>query len=601
MTIRRLPGGLVNRIAAGEVIERPAAAVKELVENALDAGASRIDVDLQDGGRTRIAVSDDGAGMGVEDLKLAIERHATSKLPDDDLVHIRSLGFRGEALPSIGAVARLTLTSRTADADTGWRIRVDGGVVMGPEPAGRAQGTTAEANDLFFATPARLKFLRSARSESMACVDVLRRLALARSDVAFTMTDDGRTVLAAPAVTASLVDGLVDARLERAAHTISRDFARNALAIDASRDGARLSGHASAPGYDRANGLAQHFFVNGRPVRDKQLLGAARAAYADILPRGRFPALALFLDIPADAVDVNVHPAKTEVRFRDAGMVRGLVISTLKHALAEAGFRTQTTASDAALGAWRDAAGSSWRPQPGARPSSAMAERGFQMQAPPATSDIAQFPPGARMEADAQTSDAALDHPLGAARAQLHANYIVAQTRRGMVLVDQHAAHERLVYERLKAERAAGGVARQMLLIPDVVELDASAAAALAAAAPALMELGLVVEAFGPGAVLVRETPAALGQTDVQALVRDLADEVQTDGEAEPLAERLDAVAATIACHGSVRAGRRLNQAEMDALLREMEATPNSGRCNHGRPTYIELDLADIERMFHRR
>ena len=588
MTIRRLPGGLVNRIAAGEVVERPAAVVKELTENALDAGARRIDVALGEGGRTRIAVADDGSGMTPDDLALAIERHATSKLPDDDLVHIASLGFRGEALPSIGAVARLALTSRAQGASEAWRMQVEGGAVSGPVPAARNPGTTAEARDLFYATPARLKFLRSPRSEAQACLEVLRRLALARADVAFTLEDDARKSLNLPASAGDLID----ARLERAAQVIGRDFARDALPVAAERDGVTLSGHASAPGYDRANGLAQHFFVNGRPVRDPLLLGAARAAYADILPRGRFPALALFLEVAAEAVDVNVHPAKTEVRFRDPGAVRGLVVSALKHALAGAGFAAGPTASAAALGVWR--------PEPEMRPAFQSSTRSYAFQAP--AGEIAAFPPSARAEpAPAEAPGEAADHPLGAARAQLHANYIVAQTRHGMVLVDQHAAHERLVYERLKAARAAGGVARQMLLIPEVVELDAVAAGAIAEAAAALAELGLVVEAFGPGAVLVRETPAALGEADVQGLIRDLADEVQAAGGAEPLAERLDAVAATIACHGSVRSGRRLTQQEMDALLREMEATPNSGRCNHGRPTYIELDLADIERLFHRR
>jgi len=598
MTIRRLPGGLVNRIAAGEVVERPAAVMKELVENALDAGASRIDVSLGEGGRTRIAVADDGAGMTPDELTLAIERHATSKLPDDDLVHIETLGFRGEALPSIGAVARLSLTSRARGAAEAWRIDVEGGQVSGPKPAARAPGTTAEALDLFYATPARLKFLRSPRSESQACLDILRRLALARADIAFTLEDDGRKSLN---LAASAGD-LIDARLERAAQVIGRDFGRDALVISAEREGATLSGHASAPGYDRANGLAQHFFVNGRPVRDPLLLGAARAAYADILPRGRFPALALFLDLSADAVDVNVHPAKTEVRFREPGAIRGLVVSALKHALGAAGFVTGATTSTSALSDWQ-----ANRP-PERPPGFASSSRSYSFQAP--SPEMAAFPPSARAEphmagaapgADPAMAPPAEDHPLGAARAQLHANYIVAQTRRGMVLVDQHAAHERLVYERLKRARAEGGVARQILLIPEVVELDGVAAGALAAESDALAELGLVVEAFGPGAVLVRETPAALGEADVQALIRDLADEVQAAGGAEPLVERLDAVAATIACHGSVRSGRRLNQQEMDALLREMEATPNSGRCNHGRPTYIELDLADIERLFHRR
>jgi DNA mismatch repair protein MutL len=597
VVLRRLPSGLVNRIAAGEVVERPAAVVKELVENALDAGATRIDVTLGDGGRTLVSVSDNGIGMGPDELTLAIERHATSKLPDDDLVHIETLGFRGEALPSIGAVARLTLTSRQRDADAAWRIRVDGGAVIGPEPASRAPGTTAEARDLFFATPARLKFLRSARSESQASADILRRLALARAEIAFRLEDSGRQMLN---LTADNGD-LFSARLNRATAVIGREFGAHALSIEAEREGIRLTGHASAPGYDRGNGLAQYFFVNGRPVRDPVLLGAARAAYADILPRGRFPGLALFLDVPPEAVDVNVHPAKTEVRFREPGMVRGMVISALKYALAAAGFATGATASEAALGAWRapapglSAGYSGYRPQ---HPSAGLAESAAHFQQP--LDQNASFPPTARMD-EPSVNEPVGNHPLGAARAQLHSAYIVAQTSSGVVLVDQHAAHERLVYERLKAARVAGGVNRQMLLIPEVVELDQVAASALLEEAPALSELGLVLEAFGPGALLVRETPALLGEVDAQALVRDLADEVQSAGGAEPLLERLDHVAATMACHGSVRAGRALNQAEMDALLREMEVTPNAGRCNHGRPTYIELEIADIERLFHRR
>ncbi len=597
VVLRRLPSGLVNRIAAGEVVERPAAVVKELVENALDAGATRIDVTLGDGGRTLVSVSDNGIGMGPDELTLAIERHATSKLPDDDLVHIETLGFRGEALPSIGAVARLTLTSRQRDADAAWRIRVDGGAVIGPEPASRAPGTTAEARDLFFATPARLKFLRSARSESQASADILRRLALARAEIAFRLEDSGRQMLN---LTADNGD-LFSARLNRATAVIGREFGAHALSIEAEREGIRLTGHASAPGYDRGNGLAQYFFVNGRPVRDPVLLGAARAAYADILPRGRFPGLALFLDVPPEAVDVNVHPAKTEVRFREPGMVRGMVISALKYALATAGFATGATASEAALGAWRapapglSAGYSGYRPQ---HPSAGLAESAAHFQQP--LDQNASFPPTARMD-EPSVNEPVGNHPLGAARAQLHSAYIVAQTSSGVVLVDQHAAHERLVYERLKAARVAGGVNRQMLLIPEVVELDQVAASALLEEAPALSELGLVLEAFGPGALLVRETPALLGEVDAQALVRDLADEVQSAGGAEPLLERLDHVAATMACHGSVRAGRALNQAEMDALLREMEVTPNAGRCNHGRPTYIELEIADIERLFHRR
>ena len=582
MTIRRLPSGLVNQIAAGEVIERPAAVVKEFVENALDAGAQRIDIALGEGGRTLISVADDGFGMSPEDLSLAIERHATSKLPDDDLVHISSLGFRGEALPSIGSVARLTLTSRQENTDSAWRIRVNGGHVSKLEPAARSRGTTAEAVDLFYATPARLKFLRAPRSETQACVEVIRRLALGRPDVAFSLQNDGKRILDFP------LGGSAEQEihLNRAALIIGQDFSKTALVIEAHRENVKLYGHASGPSYDRANGLAQYFFVNGRPVRDPLLLGAARAAYSDLLPRGRFPAIALFLELPSELVDVNVHPAKTEVRFRESNLIRGLIVSSLKHALAGAGIKSGRSVYPTSL--------EKSQGRPVLNPVSRELSRNFTFNS---------FPPSAPVSTFIETEPAQKEtsHPLGAARAQLHGNYILAQTDTGIVLVDQHAAHERLVYERLKAARAAGNIPRQILLIPEVVEIDTAAALALSDQADALAELGLVIEAFGPGAVLVRETPAPLGEADVQGLIKDLADEVQATDTSEPLVQRLDAVAATIACHGSVRSGRYLNQMEMNALLREMEATPNSGRCNHGRPTYITLDLVELERLFDRR
>jgi len=579
MNIRRLPSGLINRIAAGEVIERPAAVVKEFVENALDAGAKRIDVILGEGGRTQISVADDGNGMSPEDLCLAIERHATSKLPDDDLVHITNLGFRGEALPSIGAVARLTLTSRQEGSDSAWRIKVMGGQMFKPEPAARSKGTTAEALDLFFATPARLKFLRAPRSETQACVEVVRRLGLSRSDIAFTLENDGKRILDFPSIKGSEPEAI----LHRAGAILGQDFSNTARKIEAGREGIRLYGYSSGPSYDRANGLAQYFFVNGRPVRDPQLLGAARAAYADLLPRGRFPALALFLEIPPHLVDVNVHPAKTEVRFREPGLIRALVVSSLKQALASADFGGQEATSSSAI--------SNWKERPHLNPFA---------KAPIQNFAFGSFPPSASVE-NVPPSNDEVSHPLGAARAQLHGNYILAQTEKGIVLVDQHAAHERLVYERIKAARSKGAVPRQILLVPEVVEIDAAAAIALTDQAEALAELGLVVEAFGPGAVLVRETPAPLGEANVQSLIKDLADEILAAETPEPLLKRLDAVAATIACHGSVRSGRQLNQAEMNALLREMEATPNSERCNHGRPTYIRLELSDLERLFERR
>ena len=579
MSIRRLPSGLINRIAAGEVIERPAAVVKEFIENALDAGAKRIDVILGEGGRTRISVADDGNGMSPEDLCLAIERHATSKLPDDDLVHITNLGFRGEALPSIGSVARLTLTSRQEGSDSAWRIKVMGGQMFKPEPAARSKGTTAEALDLFFATPARLKFLRAPRSETQACVEVVRRLGLSRSDIAFTLENDGKRILDFPSIKGSEPEAI----LHRAGAILGQDFSNTARKIEAGREGIRLYGYSSGPSYDRANGLAQYFFVNGRPVRDPQLLGAARAAYADLLPRGRFPALALFLEIPPHLVDVNVHPAKTEVRFREPGLIRALVVSSLKQALASADFGGQEATSSSAI--------SNWKERPHLNPFA---------KAPIQNFAFGSFPPSASVE-NVPPSNDEVSHPLGAARAQLHGNYILAQTEKGIVLVDQHAAHERLVYERIKAARSKGAVPRQILLVPEVVEIDAAAAIALTDQAEALAELGLVVEAFGPGAVLVRETPAPLGEANVQSLIKDLADEILAAETPEPLLKHLDTVAATIACHGSVRSGRQLNQAEMNALLREMEATPNSERCNHGRPTYIRLELSDLERLFERR
>jgi DNA mismatch repair protein MutL len=604
MTIRLLPETLVNRIAAGEVIERPAAAVKELVENAIDAGAGRIDVALADGGQTLIAVSDDGRGMTRAELMLAVERHATSKLPDDDLRAIRTLGFRGEALPSIGAVGRLAIASRSAGAAEAWRIDVEGGVKAAPVPAAQNQGTRVELRDLFYATPARLKFLKAPRTELAHAQDVVERLAMAHPAIAFTMTDGARNLLklAAQPSDAQLGD-LPDGRLQRLSAILGRDFAANALAIAAEREGIKLTGHAGLPTFNRANSLQQFLFVNGRPVRDKLLFGAVRAAYADFLARDRHPVVALFVDLALDQVDVNVHPAKTEVRFRDAGLVRGLIVGALRHALAQAGHRASTTVSSAALGALRP--GEAPGPQPQApwgrhgasHPPRGLAEAAVGYQAPLALADQ----PGAAPAAADNPAQGELDYPLGAARAQLHETYIVAQTRDGIVIVDQHAAHERLVYERMKQALANGGVKRQALLIPEVIELDERAAERMVRRAGEFAELGLVIERFGPGAVVVREMPALLGASDVQGLVRDLADELAELGDALGLKERLQEVCGTLACHASVRAGRRLNGEEMNALLRQMETTPHAGQCNHGRPTYVELKLADIERLFGRR
>jgi DNA mismatch repair protein MutL len=601
MTIRLLPPSLINRIAAGEVVERPASALKELVENAIDAGAARIDIAIRDGGKSLIAVSDDGSGMTRDELSLAIERHATSKLADDDLFAINTMGFRGEALPSLGAVSRLSIVSRARDADAAWVIAVTGGEVGDPVPAAHPKGTRVEIRDLFYATPARLKFLKSDRSETAQILDTLRRLAMARPDIGFTLHDGARERLRLDACTGDLLD----ARLARLGAVMGREFAQNALIIDAVREGVKLTGYAGLPTLNRANAMHQYLFVNGRPVRDKLLHGAVRGAYMDFLARNRHPMVALFVEIDAREVDVNVHPAKAEVRFRDAGLVRGLVVGALKHALAEAGHRASTTVAAAALGAMRSGGnalplggGGGGGGGYGARaPSPGLAERSAAFQAPFADAPVAA--PFAPSAADDDLTGAAF--PLGAARAQLHETYIVAQTADGIVIVDQHAAHERLVYERMKAALAQSSVPRQALLIPEVVELDEDAAARILTRTDELAELGLVIEAFGDGAVLVRETPALLGSVDAHGLIRDLADELAAFGAAFSLKERLENVCGTMACHGSVRAGRRLNGDEMNALLREMEATPHSGQCNHGRPTFVELKLADIERLFGRR
>ena len=597
-SIRRLPETLINQIAAGEVVERPASVVKELVENALDAGARRIDVALEDGGRALICVTDDGAGMTPGEMELAVERHATSKLPDGDLFDIRYLGFRGEALPSIASVARLTLTSRPRTSNETWSLTVEGGVRQHPRPAAGSQGTRVEVRDLFFATPARLKFLKAAPTEVGHALDALKRLAMAHPEASFTLTSDGRSLLKVQAAQGELID----TRLTRLTALIDREFRANALPIATEREGVRLTGHIGLPTFSRTSGLSQFLFVNGRPVKDKLLTGAVRAGYQDVLAPGRFPVVALFLDLDPAVVDVNVHPAKAEVRFRDSGLVRGLVVSALRHRLAEdSGRRTATTVSTAALGAFQP--GRASLPY-GHRPSAVAVNTSFAAQA--AGNGFAErLPhldalPAARSQDDVETGGAET-FPLGAARGQVHATYIIAQTADGLILVDQHAAHERLVYERMKKALTEGGAVRQMLLIPEVVELDAASAERLTAKAEDLAKLGLVLEPFGSGAVAVREVPALLGPCDVQGLVRELADDLGEWGEVLGLTEKLQDVCATLACHGSVRAGRVLNLTEMNALLRQMEATPNSGQCNHGRPTYVELKLKDIEKLFGRR
>ena len=581
MPVRRLDPLLIDRIAAGEVIERPAAAVKELVENALDAGAARIDVAIAAGGRDLIRVADDGSGMDAADLALAVERHATSKLADGDLSAIATLGFRGEALPSIASVSRLDIRTRPRGAGEAFALTVDAGAKGEIAPCAHPAGTRIEARELFAATPARLKFLKSDRAEAQACHDALVRLALGRPDVRFVYASDIGAGFDWPAA---------DTR-GRLAQALGAEFVEASLVLDEAREGVRIHGSVAAPTFNKPNAGAQFVYVNGRAVRDKLISGALRAAYLDYLPRERHGAAVLFLDLDPREVDVNVHPAKAEVRFRDSGLVRGLVVGAVKRALEGPLRRAAAPSGLSALRApaWTPPARRDWRAFPAAP--------GF---AEPAQAAFEGFAPSARTDA-APPADSDIDAPLGAARAHLHGNYILAQTRDGMVIVDSHAAHERIVYEKLKRQREAAGVERQILLSPLVVDLDASGVAALTSAAEALGRLGLAVEAFGPGAVLVRETPSVLAGADFAGLVRDLAETLRAEDGTETLERRLDHRLATRACHHSVRTGRMLRPEEMNSLLREMEATPGAGQCNHGRPTYVELKLAEIEKLFARR
>ncbi|WP_054304270.1 DNA mismatch repair endonuclease MutL [Gemmobacter sp. LW-1] len=604
--IRQLDEAAINRIAAGEVVERPASAVKELVENALDAGARRIAVDYADGGKTLIRVTDDGCGMTGDDLPLALSRHATSKIDGSDLLNIQSFGFRGEALPSLGAVGRLTITSR-AQGFEGVSLTVEGGRLGDLRPAALNRGTVVELRDLFYATPARLKFLRSDRAEMGAISDVMKRLALAEPHVGFTLRDvsgggDGRLVFRADAENGDFFDALH----RRVSGVLGSDFGENALRIDLEREGVRLVGYAALPTYSRGSSVAQFLFVNGRPVLDKMLLGALRAAYMDVLSRDRHPAAVLNVVCDPERVDVNVHPAKAEVRFREPALVRGLIVSGLRLALTGAGHRASNTVATETLEAFR--------PEPAMvapvavpprvyqmdRPSQATFARAFAAQAPAPQPGFAEAP-SARVESAAAPEPDLTERPLGAARAQVHENYIIAQTANGMVIVDQHAAHERLVYERLKAQASDKGIAAQALLIPEIVDLSEADAARLLEIAEDLAALGLGIEPFGGGAIAVREVPAILGRVDAAALIRDIVDDLADLGSSERLKGRIDAVLSRMACHGSVRSGRQMRADEMNALLREMEATPMSGQCNHGRPTYVELKLADIERLFGRR
>ena len=594
--IRRLPDTLINRIAAGEVVERPASALKELVENAIDAGATSIAVKLAEGGLAGIEVTDDGCGMDPAEMALALERHATSKLPDEHIEMVATLGFRGEALPSIASVARLTLESRIRDAGEGWRRVVDHGVVVEEGPAALPPGTRIRVEDLFGKIPARRKFLRSARSEYAACLDVVRRLAMARPDIGFVLEHDGRRALA------------VQPREElaaRVAQLVARELAQDGVIIDLERGAARLTGVAGLPTFNRGVADHQYLFVNGRPVKDRLLVGAVRGAYADMLARDRHAVLALFLDIPPQEVDVNVHPAKTEVRFRDPAFVRGFIVSGLRHALEGEGRRTAQAPAAPAM--------ANWQPEPISRasePAPSLSSLFAREYAAPVVRDAPMAwrgeqpaplaPPSGRAEQAVDAPQA--DHPLGVARGQVANTYIVAEAEDGLVIVDQHAAHERLVLERLKSAGAQGAVAAsQALLIPEVVELDEPDCDRVEAAAATLAGFGLAIERFGPTALLVRAVPSVLGKGNVQALVRDIADDLAQNGAALLLEERLDHVLATMACHGSVRAGRALSVAEMNALLREMEVTPRSGQCNHGRPTWVKLAHGDIEKLFGRR
>lgn len=591
--IRQLDEAAINRIAAGEVVERPASAVKELVENALDAGAARITVDIADGGKTLIRVTDDGCGMTAEDLPLALSRHATSKIDGSDLLDIRSFGFRGEALPSLGAVGRLTIISRAGGGAA--QIACEGSRMSPVKPAALTRGTVVELRDLFFATPARLKFLRSDRAELQAVTEVIRRLAMAEPQTGFTLRDvsggEARSLFRADPASGDLFDALHT----RLTAVLGRDFTDNALKIDAERDGLRLQGYAALPTYSRGSSAQQYLFVNGRPVLDRMLYGALRAAYFDVLSRDRHPAAVLNLIADPQRVDVNVHPAKAEVRFREPDAARSLIITALKSALTGAGHRASSTVGAATLQAFRPVYQMD-------RPSQQSLSRAFAFQSPGFAETLqapAFAPPG---EEKAQPHDAHFrEHPLGAARAQLHENWIVAQTATGIVIVDQHAAHERLVYERLKRQHAETGIRAQALLIPEIVDLSPTDAARLLDAAPALAEVGLTLEPFGGSAIAIRETPAVLGEVNGEALLRDILDELADQGDSQLVRAKIDAILSRMACHGSVRSGRQLRPEEMNALLREMEATPLSGQCNHGRPTYVELSLHDIERLFGRR
>lgn len=589
MRIRYLPENLVNQIAAGEVIERPAAAVKELVENSIDAGATRIEISLRDGGKSLISISDNGTGMSREELIAALDRHATSKLPDDDLSDIRSMGFRGEALPSIASVARVKISTRAGN-NPGWDITCEGGKKSEPSPSSHPSGTKIEVRDLFYATPARLKFLKSDKAEYAAVKNAIMHLAMGFPHIAFRLTHNDVTGLNLPVVTDSA---------GRLAAILGEDFEDNAIPITAERDGVTLSGHISLPTFHKGTSQNQYLLVNGRAVKDKLLNACVRAGYADVLARDRHPVVALFLQLPPHDVDVNVHPAKAEVRFRDSASIRGLVIGALRHVLHENGFRASSANTIPFLSSSRRMPGSGnyYIPDSGLRRN----DNAMLAESPQLAWDH-DIAPSARAEVFELTSPETMTFPLGAARAQIHENYIIAQTGEGMMIIDQHAAHERLVYERFKAQMELQGVEKQGLLTPEIINLDEHLIETLLANAETLKKLGLEIEPFGPGALAVQTVPALLaGRMDVTKLIRELADELTEHETLGGLEERLNQILSTMACHGSVRSGRRMNAEEMNALLRQMEKTPLSGQCNHGRPTYIELKLNDIEKLFGRK
>ena len=593
MNIRLLSPTTINRIAAGEVVERPASAIKELVENSIDAQATTIELIISNGGLTFFSVTDDGIGMKPDELSLSVERHATSKLPNDSLENISTLGFRGEALPSIGSVSRMKISSRAKRSENAWMIKIEGGTKSEVLPCALSQGTSIEVSDLFFSTPARLKFLKTAKTENTHCIDVIKRLAMAHPEISFIVRDDNRSLLKLSKST----EDLFSSRLQRLDAIMGNQFAENALLIDSERENIKVTGHIGLPTLNRGNSALQFLFVNGRPVKEKILYGAVRGAYRDFLAHDRHPLLALFLDIPPDQLDINVHPAKTEVRFENPGIVRGLIVSALKHALAEAGHRAATNTSKFALGAMHTEYETT---------SYNNSQHNFLQPLKQFSTDSKflnqlDLSPSAKNIDEQGSENNHSEYPLGVARAQLHKTYIVSQTQNSIVIVDQHAAHERLVYESMKNALKKEGVTRQGLLIPEIIELETAATELILHWAEQLAELGLVVESFGKNTIIVRETPALLGEVNVKGLINNLADDLAEIEEAATLHEKISHVSATMACHSSVRAGRSLNGEEMNALLRQMENTPHSGQCNHGRPTYVELKLSDIEKLFGRR